>query len=312
MHSRRLFGALLLLGLVHAAVAQNPIGEISSSDASVRGSVRFVSGGMQVMSGSSLVAGNTAAVLRLVRGGEVRFCPHSNVSITSSQNDRDLMFGISSGALETHYTLAASADAIVTPDFRIQLAGPGTFQFAIGTGAGGNTCVRPLPNNTASLIVTELMGDGVYQVKPNEAVLFHEGRVANPEPLKGECGCPAPAPAAAPATPPAETVLTFKKTPPPSVSQPLNVPAPAPNEVHVEVDAPFIFRADEPVPPPIEPAVRLSSAAAPRFPLVAAPPPAPAAAPAPAPTAAKQQPRPKPQKKSFFGKVGSFFAAIFH
>lgn len=305
MPSPRLLVPVLLLGLAHAAAAQNPIGEIFASDASVRGSVQFVAGGMQVLSGSSLVAGESAALLRLTRGGELRVCPRTNVSITSSQNDRDLMFGISGGGLETHYTLAASADAIVTPDFRMLLAGPGTFHFAIGAGAHGNTCVRPLPNNTASLIVTELMGDGVYQVKPGEAVLFHDGRVANPEPLSGECGCPAAPPVLhAEATPPAVT----PKPPPPSLSKPLY---PSPLDVHVEVDAPFVFRASELLPPPIEPVAHLKAAAAPRFPLLASPPPAPA--PPAAVAVAQQQPAPKPEKKKkFFGKVRSFFASLFH
>lgn len=314
MQYSRLLSAMLLLGVVAAAVAQNPIGEVFASDANVRGSVKFVAGGMQVMSGSSLAAGESAALLRLVRGGEVRFCPRTSVTITSSQNDRDLMFGISSGGVETHYTLAASADAIVTPDLRLLLAGPGTFHFAIGAGAHGDTCVRALANNTASLIVSELMGDGVYQVKPNEAVLFHDGRVANPEPLTGECGCPAPAPPMMQAAaPPAEGPLTLKKISPPpeSLSRPLGeIPAPPmPGEVHVQVDAPFVFRGDEPIPPAVEPGIRLSSAPSPRFPLTAAPPPAPAP---PAAAVAQQRPPDRPKKKTFFGRVGSFFASLFH
>jgi hypothetical protein len=81
-------------------------------------------------------------------------------------------------------------------------------------------------------------------------------------------------------------------------------------EVHVEVDAPFIFRASEPLPPPLQSSVRLSAAVTPRLPLLALPPPPP---PPPAATVAEQQPPAKPKKRrSFFGKVGSFFASLFH
>ncbi len=314
MQFRRLLGPILLLALAPVAMAQSPIGEVFASDASVRGSVQFVAGGMQVMSGSALVAGASPALLRLTRGGEVRVCPRTNLSITSSPNGHDLMFGMGSGGLETHYTLAASADSIVTPDFRIQLAGPGTFNFAIGTGEHGETCVRPLANNTASLIVSELMGDGVYQLKPGEARVFRNGSVSNPEGMTGECGCPAPPPVKQAAAPPVDVDLTLKRMPPAVLlaeTQPLPPrPAPPPGEVHVEVDAPFIFRATEPLPAvPAESVVRLSSGNAPHFPLVAAPPPPPPPAPA---VVAQNQPPAKPEKKKFFGKVRSFFASLFH
>jgi len=239
--------------------------------------------GRVVNAPTTVSAAPDTTIVNLPRGGQVQVCPNTALSLTSSQGGRDLMLGMSTGALETHYTLATgSADLILTPDFRILLPGPGTFDFAVSTDHQGNTCVRSLAGSTAAVVVSELMGDETAQVGPNEQSLFRAGRVKNASstPAAG-CGCPRPVvpimrastpppdglteqAEAAPAAPPTASAAT----PVPSESAETRDAPPAPltrnvnpNELHVQVEAPFVFRANEAQapPPPVVAHLRLAS-----------------------------------------------------
>jgi len=287
------------------ACAQTVVGEMYATDASVRGSVLFSGGGTRIESGSSVIAGDAPAAVKLSRGGEVRICPRTGVNVTASASGRDLMIAMNTGAIEAHYTLGTSADTIMTPDFRILLAGPGIFHFAISADLQGNVCVRALPHNTASLIVTELNGDGTYQVKPTVQVLFKNGKIGDPSPLiPPGCGCP-PAPeqplrAAEPPKP-----APPPPTPPPAVAK--ETPPAAPT--HLEMDAPFVYQGDkEPYDIQFQIArLRLTEGSIFKDREVL-PPPAPAPA---APQTAVVNPPKSPPKKGFFAKMKSFLGSIF-
>ena len=278
---------------------------------------------------SALTAGSETTILRLARGGEVRVCPKTTLSVTPSENGHDLMLGMSTGALEAHYTLNTSADSVITPDFRMLLSGPGEVNYAISANARGDTCVRALPGNTASVMVSELMGNGTYQVKANEQAFFRAGRLDQMETtVPDDCGCPPPQIPAMRAALPAPTVSEKDLPPAVHLAQPGDeakpappsesaarmpaqeapqsqvtltiappgtetLPAPSPNAPHAQVDAPFVFRAND-LPPASAPDLGNGT-----LPISHAAPPAPVLTIA------------EPPRKGVMGKVKGFFASIF-
>lgn len=275
---RRLARALLLSLPLSLVVlpghAQAPVGEVYSSDATVKGAVALSAAGTRLMSGSSVKAGLSNASVRLMRGGELRVCQGSSVSLTSSANGSQMMVGMSSGTIEAHFPLANSRDSLMTPDFEISLNGPAVFHLAISTDESGNTCVQSLHGNTGSVTISELMGEGSYTVMPGDQMIFRAGHASNPGPVVANCGCPPdvaverataeqPKPVTAPAAAPPPPVAALIESSPKTANLTAPPPAEPPGSVHVQVEAPFVFRASEPLPAPDAPVelaeIRLST-----------------------------------------------------
>jgi AMIN domain len=287
----------------------------------------LVEAGSRVASGSSITAAEETAVLRLARGGEVRVCPGTTVSVTTSSSGQDLMLGMSKGAMETHYRLLESSDSVLTPDFRIVLPGPGEFDLGISADAHGNTCVSAMPGNTSSVVVAELIGNGTYEVKPDQQIVFRQGRLETVESPVAPCGCPARqepvmrastegAPVVAEEKAGSKLQLSNSSDPQPRGDASGTNPAaadPGPESksvpqinagaMKVQIEAPLVFsgreraQAHAPVAPVTE-AAALPLSVKPTDPL---------------PTVVVLPPVPDPKQahKGFFGRVKGFFSSIF-
>jgi hypothetical protein len=287
------------------------------------------------IAGSSFAAGADTAILSLSSGGELRVCPHTTLSILHSQDRHNLMLGMSNGALETHVELDSTMDSIMTPDFRITLVGPGEFHYAFSADNRGNTCVRSLPGDTEPLLVTELLADRTYRVKPTDQLVFRNGQLDRVDSvLPPECGCPPPrqtmlrasnnAPAqdlprtaipsssnhdaqpAANSQPPANPSILASA----SIAGPYASETPAPinaNPVHVQVVAPLVFVANGPPPVSAEELHSIPFDSRPTNPAMMVVPVAPSSKIIPMLiVTASASPHP-----GFFHRLGSFFGTIF-
>jgi hypothetical protein len=292
----------------------------------------------RLAAGSAITAGSETAILHLSRGGEVKVCAGTTISVTSSKSGEELMLGVSTGAIEGHYSLGAAADSVVTPDFRLVLAGPGEFDYAMSVNAHGDTCIHTMPGNTAPLTVSELIGDGNYRVRPDEQVVFHSGQLTNRD-NDGtmNCGCSEPRPetlraseapqqvtapvndAALPsavrvapqgtsASGSAAGAANAANNPAGEPTSSAEAAAPSPtgaNDVHIQVEAPLVFQGRA-TPAP-------QAAAAPEREVAALPAASPAnhaAAPPKLPATVALPPARK-EHRGFFGGIGHFFKSLF-
>lgn len=234
----------LLLGVVLAAApganAQNAIGEVFSADVGVRGAIILAGSGTPVLSGSQVTAGDGTALLRLERGGELRICAKTDVSLSSDRAGKALVVGLNTGAMELNYSLTSSADLLITPDFRLQLISPGTFHLAISVAPAGDTCLRSLPGNDAAVFISEMMGSDSYQLSPGKNVMFRAGKISGATSAPPACGCAETTPemmvqAAAPEAAPATAAARLEAQPENNV---------AANAAHLEVENTFVYRGD--------------------------------------------------------------------
>ncbi len=289
--------------------------------------MQLAGSGMNVISGSQLSAGIAPATLKLFRGGQVRICPHSGLSATTS--GQGLMLATGAGAIEIDYKLEQQvADVLITPDFNVMLVGPGTFHFALGVNKKGDTCVKPLPGNASEVTFSELLGTGVFKAQPEEALMFRGGKLEPRAAFAGECGCPPGAPIMRAEAQPSPTPVPPKDngtTPKPaervavaSTEPTAPLPPDRPGQVHVQVDAPFVFNARSSEGRPYSVA-KLQFSSLPNVyfvqekvdPVVLTEKPHEVSLKAQVETP-KPPEQPKKEKKGFFGRVKGFFGSLFH
>lgn len=312
-YQRGVFVLSLTLVLSSTTFGQS-IGQVYASDAAVKGTVRETATGLDVSNGSVITAGEHPATLNLERGGHVRICPRTNLTVNSSPQGQELMFAMSVGSLEGEYQLPATADAVLTPDFRILISGPAKVDLSVGASENGDACVRSRGEDSY-VVVSELMGNDFYRVKPNEQVIFHAGHAKDPEVNDtATCGCPAPtqppvqraeAPPAPSPTPDQQAAALAAIRTEPSVAATANAASALPPQstgpIQVQIDAPMVYQSNG-TPPDVTSTlarVHVEHLPWPDTPNVSPQPP-----PRPPSASATIQPRaPAPAKQGFFHRL---------
>jgi hypothetical protein len=279
-------------------IAIVPIGaDDPAGAATVTGALEVTGGKAKIAAGGSITSGARTAEVVLPHRGVLRVCASTTVKLAADTSvpgferpageTPGLLMALDRGAVEMSFatTRAAgsNADVLLTPDFRILIAGPGSADLKVRLGEGGDTCVDNSGINAPYVVVTSLFDPGLYRVQPGQRVMFQHGSLSEVvDEEKEPCGCP-PAPAQSAAN---EFPLAVSEG-----LAPTPAPAPAPKQPASGTPpnaAPLVYSANAP-------------------PTAAATPPA-------IPAAAQANPPAQPSKEKkpgFFTRIGHFFKKIF-
>ena len=250
----------------------------------VTGALRVNNGRALIATDAAITAGSQPTHVTLPDRGTLLICPYTIVKLAATSSVaagqvHGLMMAMDHGAFEMSLAISRDSDILLTPDFRILVAGPGPSELKVRLGPQGDTCIDNPGEHAPYVLVSSVFDGGAYRVQPGQRVMFQHGslhEVVDQE--KESCGCP-------PAEPQGNEFPVAQS----EGLAPMPKPAPiAPNSSSAppQVVEPLVYKSADhaPQPAPTEPA--LSANAIP--------------------------PQPATQKKTgFFKSIGRFFKRIF-
>ena len=167
----------------------------SGAGPTVTGALQVTAGKAVIAASGQITAGSQPATVQLPRRGSLRVCQSTSVRLASASGSSagsapGLMMAMDHGALEVSFADANTADVLMTPDFRIQLSGPGKADLKARVADHGDTCIDN-PGGGPSVLVTSAFDGGTYSVRPGQRVLLLHGSVHEvSDSAKEPCGCP--------------------------------------------------------------------------------------------------------------------------
>ncbi len=187
---------------VVSATEGHPIA-IVPLDSKIPGFAAEVTGSLQVNNGRALIAangaitaGNQSTRVTLPYRGTLLICAYTIVKLAADSNVSagqvpSLMMAMDHGAVEMSLATSRDSDVLLTPDFRILIAGPGAAELKVRLGPQGDTCVDNAGVNAPYVLVSSVFDGGAYRVQAGQRVMFQHGslhEVVDQE--KESCGCP--------------------------------------------------------------------------------------------------------------------------
>jgi hypothetical protein len=258
----------------------------------VTGAIEVSQGKAVIVASGAVTSGAETTEVVLPHRGVLRVCASTTVKLAADSSVPagevpGLLIAMDHGAIEMSFAASLAAgrnsDILLTPDFRILIAGPGAAEVKVRLGQHGDTCVDNAGMNAPYVLVSSVFDGGDYRVQPGQRVMFQHGslhEVVDQE--KEPCGCPPPVAPQGNEFPLAQSEgLAPLPKPAPSAVNPNGTPA-----------------------QPIEPLVYKSADYASQ----------PATEAAPAASASANPPAQPPvtkKKPGFFSKIGRFFKRIF-
>ena len=256
--------------------------------ATVTGALEVTRGKAIIAASGSITAGTQTTEVTLPHRGLLRVCASTTVKLAVDASvpageAPGLLMAMDHGALEASFATSSNSDILLTPDFRILIAGPGAAEVKVRLGQHGDTCVDNAGVNAPYVLVSSVFDGGDYRVQPGQRVMFQHGslkEVVDQE--KDPCGCPPPVPAQSNEFPLAQSegLAPLPATAPATTKTGEAQPQPIP---------PLVYKAEEHAPTPV-PAEQSTAT-----------PPA---------TAAANPPAPK-KKTGFIAGISRFFRRIF-
>jgi len=253
--------------------------------ATVTGALEVSQGKAIIVASGAVTSGAETTEVVLPRRGVLRVCASTTVKLAADASVPagevpGLLMAMDHGAVEASFAAGRNSDILLTPDFRILIAGPGAAEVKVRLGQQGDTCVDNAGIDAPYVLVTGVFDGGAYRVQPGQRVMFQHGslhEVVDQE--KEPCGCPPSAPKGNEfPLAQSEGLAPLAKPAPSTANQSPAAP---------QVVEPLVYKSPEQAPPP-----------------AATPAAAPAAGAAASPAAAKKKP-------GFFSGIGKFFRRIF-
>ena len=254
------------------AFSQQIIGTVAVSDATLTGTSQVAGGRATLVGASSIIARDHTADVALARGGIVRVCQTSGVTLTSGASTSTpgqpslpatgpLMLALDRGAVELTMNAVAN-DIILTPDLRFAVSHSGPIDLRVRVTSNGDTCVEQRAANAPLLLLSNTFGETTYEIYGGQHLLFEHGNLREVvDHETSPCGCPEPARtvslAEAALAAPSDTAAAqhpFPAAESAGLAPTSEIPQAAPGAVHTQVAATLGYEgadAVSPEPPPM-------------------------------------------------------------